>query len=75
MFTASGKKLFEELRNGRVDMLLLPLAGQDDLKGLSTELIYTEELVLAAKAGSITKEDLIPGTRSISSEALNNVDF
>ena len=75
VYTASGKKLFEELRTGRVDMVLLPLAGQDDLKGLSSELIYSEELVLAAKAGNIGKEDCIPGKNAVKSGALNNADF
>jgi len=75
VYTASGKKLFEELRTGRVDMVLLPLAGQDDLKGLSSELIYSEELVLAAKAGSIGKKDCIPGKNAVKNGALNNADF
>ena len=75
VYTASGKKLFEELRTGRVDMVLLPLAGQDDLKGLSSELIYSEELVLAARAGRVADEDRIPGKNAVKSDALNNAEF
>ena len=56
-------------------MVLLPLAGQDDLKGLSSELIYSEELVLAAQAGRVADEDRIPGKNAVKSGALNNADF
>lgn len=75
VFTASGQKLFEALRDGRIDMLLLPLAGQDDLKGLGHELIYSEELVLAAREGAVAQKDRIAGRRAIHSKALDGAPF
>lgn len=75
VFTASGKVLFEALREGRVDIVLLPMAGQDDLKGLRSEKIFSEELVLAAKVGLVPEEDRIPGTGAIRSGALEGADF
>ena len=75
VFTASGQKLFEALREGRVDMVLLPAAGQDDLKGLSHELIYSEELVLAARAGAIPPQARLDGKNAVRSEALDGAPF
>jgi DNA-binding transcriptional LysR family regulator len=75
VFTASGQKLFEALREGRVDMVLLPAAGQEDMKGLSSELIYSEELVLAARKGVVPQADRIDGRNAIHSEALDNAPF
>lgn len=75
VFTASGQKLFDALRSGRVDMVLLPNAGQGDSQGLCSEHIYSEELVLAAKDGMVPKEDRIKGQHAIHSEALDGAPF
>ena len=75
VITDSGQALFEALKEGRVDLVILPSAGQTDLQGLESECVYTEELVLAAKAGTIAQEDRIDGKQAIRSEALDGKPF
>ena len=54
VFTESGQKLREALRDGRIDMLILPDTWPEGEYSFTGRLIYREELVLAAKAGTIT---------------------
>ena len=75
IFTASGQKLFDALRLGSVDMVLLPDAGQGDMQGLGKEHIYSEELVLAAKKDMLPMDDRIPGKNAVNSEALDSAPF
>ncbi len=76
IFTESGEKLQEALRNGRIDLLLL--AGDQKLnqQGLSAQNIYTEELVLAAKKGSIPPDHRDPRfPHIINPKYLNHMPF
>lgn len=75
VYTASGKELLDALRSGRVDMVLLPSNWQDDARGLWSESIYREELVLAAKAGTLPQEARLPGKSALRPEALDNMPF
>ncbi len=75
IFTASAQKLFDALRTGRVDLVLLPDAGQADSQGLCSELIYSEELVLAAKKGLLPEKARIPGQHAVKSRALDGAPF
>ena len=75
VFTASNQKLFDALRSGRVDLVLLPNVGQADTQGLGSEQIYSEELVLAAGKGTVPQEDRIREYNAIRSEALDGVPF
>lgn len=53
VFTESGQQLHEALKIGRIDLLLLPENPKLGMQGLETQNIYTEELILAAKKGTI----------------------
>ena len=75
VFTASNQKLFDALRVGRVDLVLLPNVGQGDSKDLGRERIYSEELVLAAKQGAVPPEDRVRGLPAIHSDALDGAPF
>ncbi len=75
IYTASGQKLFDALRTGRADLVLLPKAGQDDLLGVSSELICSEELVLAAKKGALPEGARLPGANAVRIEALDGAPF
>ena len=75
VFTASGKKLMDALRSGQVDMVLLPANWQDDAQGLCSEVIYTEELVLAAKAGTLPASAMIAGKSAVRPSALHQMPF
>lgn len=54
VFTESGKKLREALREGKIDILILPDTWPKSEYNFISRLIYREKLVLAAKAGTIT---------------------
>ncbi|MBQ7154784.1 MAG: LysR family transcriptional regulator substrate-binding protein [Synergistaceae bacterium] len=73
VFTQSGQKLREALKEGRIDILLLPDIWLEGEQGFMSRLIYTEELVLVAKAGSIPDEYCTPDRRAIIPDALNNL--
>lgn len=75
VFTASGKKLMDALRSGQVDMVLLPASWQEDAQGLCSEVIYTEELVLAAKAGALPASARIAGENAVRPAALDQMPF
>ena len=75
VFTASGKKLMDALRSGQVDMVLLPANWETDAQGLCSEVIYTEELVLAAKAGMLPPSARITGKNAVRPAALDKMPF
>lgn len=53
VYTGSGQHLRQVLREGRIDLLILPEDPKENMSGLSTQHIYSEELILAAKKGTI----------------------
>lgn len=53
IFTGSGRELREALREGRIDLFLLPEYVKESMQGLACQDIYTEELVLASKKGML----------------------
>ncbi|WP_314640956.1 LysR family transcriptional regulator [Stomatobaculum longum] len=75
VYTASGQKLMEVLRNGRVDMVLLPADWKTEAQGLSSVAIYAEELVLAAKRGIIPASAKIQGKNVIIPSAIKDYPF
>lgn len=79
VFTDSGQKLRETLRDGRIDMLILPDPWSDDKKNefrFESKLIYTEELVLVARAGTVTDfVEISDQKKGIIPAALKNMDF
>lgn len=74
VFTASGQKLMEALRTGRVDMVLLPDTWKSLDSDLNSEPIYTEELVLAAKQGYLPEKARLTD-RTVSPRALADIPF
>ena len=74
VFTASGQKLVDQLKSGRVDLVLLPepFHGQDS--SIKSEHIYREEMVLAARAGGLPEEARLP-ERGLRLSALRNQKF
>ncbi len=72
IFIDSGKKLREALRDGRIDMLILPDTWPDDSYNFESRLIYTEELVLAAKAGTIPDEFCTEGRKSMNMQCVHS---
>ena len=74
VFTASGQKLMEALRTGRVDMVLLPDTWKALDSDLNSEPIYTEELVLAAKQGYLPEKTRLTD-RTVSPRALADIPF
>lgn len=75
VFTESGRKLREALKEGSIDIMILPDTWPEDREDFGSRLIYSEELVLAAKAGTIPDCDLRNNRRSIIPEALNKMKF
>lgn len=74
VYTDSGKRIMEALRTGRVDLVLLPLQWSKEEAGVS-ECLYREELVLAARKGSIPKEMLSPSGKTLTKKALSELPF
>jgi len=74
VFTASGQKLMEALRTGRVDMVLLPDTWKSLDSDLNSEPIYTEELVLAAKQGYLPEKTRLTD-RTVSPRVLADIPF
>lgn len=59
--TESGYQLTEALRAGKIDLVLLPVYKSETFQGIETQKIYSEELIFAAKAGTISPEQRISG--------------
>ena len=68
VFTESGQKLREALRDGRIDILILPDTWPEGEYSFDSRMIYRENLMLAAKAGSV------PESASID-EAMESMEF
>lgn len=51
--TGSGRKLREDLAQGNADILLLPERGKEE-SFIASQVIYSEELLLAAKKGTLS---------------------
>lgn len=75
IFTDSGQKLREALKDGRIDIMILPDTWPNDADTFNSRLIYTEELVLAAKSGTVPAESLTPNRQAIIPEALGGMRF
>ena len=75
IFTDSGQRLREALREGRIDLLILPDTWPDEPHSFDSRLIYTEELVLAARAGTIPNEFCGADRKSIKPESLGGMRF
>ena len=74
VFTESGQKLRTALKDGRIDVLILPDTWPDSEYNFVSRLIYREELVLAAKSGYLPKTSLTHG-RSVIPETLDGMKF
>ena len=75
VFTESGKRLRDALREGRIDILILPDTWPDDAYNFESRKIYTEELVLIAKNGTIPEEFCNEDRTAIIPEKLNMMKF
>ncbi len=71
----SGQRLIEALRDGRVDLILLPAEWESETLGLESKLIYSEELVLTAKKGVFSKKAYDDSGRFIKPEYLKDMPF
>jgi len=77
--TDSGQRLTQALREGRIDLILLPATAATqgkgrDSQGLCAKRIYSEEIVLAARAEKVPGEALL-STGAIRPEALGGMDL
>ncbi len=72
---SGGKRLTDMLRRGDIDMMLLPALPDDNAQGLESELLYTEELILAARSGVIPREARINGRHILSPKSLGGLSF
>ena len=59
IFTESAQQLREALKNGRIDLLLLPDDGRDADPSITCQKIYTEELVLCAGNNTLPAMDYV----------------
>lgn len=77
IYTDSGQHLLEKLRNGGVDLVLLPASWRHEaeMQGLTSEMIYTEELVLAVKSGTLSDSQILKGTRAVLPSALKELRY
>ena len=75
IFTDSGQNLRSALREGRIDLLILPDTWPDDSYNFESRLIYIEELMLAVKAGTIPDEFCADNRKSIKPEYLDGMKF
>ena len=79
VLTDSGQKLTEDLRAGRIDLLLLPATAvtqgkQGESAGICAKTIYTEEMVLAVHSGNVPPSQRI-GKNSVCLEALGDMEY
>lgn len=75
VFTESGKKLRNALKEGRIDVMILPYTWPEDANNFTSRLIYREELVLAAKSGTLPNNALHKNKRAVLPEALDGMKF
>ena len=74
VFTASGQKLAEQLKAGRIDLALLPNFLRAPDPGIKSELLYYEEMVLAAKDGALPEKALL-GPGKVNPAGLRGLPF
>lgn len=76
IFTESGYHLREALREGKIDFLILPVFGDEDLTGIETEKMYEEELLVAARKEVLSEKNLIPGNqKGIDLKTMESIPF
>ncbi len=75
VFTESGQKLRNALKDGRIDILILPDTWPDSEYNFVSGLIYREKLVLAAKAGYVPEDSCTPDRKAVIPERLDNLRF
>lgn len=75
VFTESGKKLREALREGSIDILILPDPWADSAYNFESRLIYIEELVLISKKNIIPNEYCNENRSAVIPEKLNLMKF
>ena len=75
IFTESGQKLREALKSGRIDLLILPETWTEGDYNFESRLIYSEELVLIAKARTIPDDFCTNERRAIIPEKLDGMNF
>ena len=80
IFTESGKRLQEALQDGKLDIVILPDTWHGMWKNynFNSRKIYSEELVLATKAGTIQEKyyhKSAVGRKIIKTQALKNMKF
>ena len=75
VFTESGQKLRTALKDGRIDILILPDTWPDSEYNFVSRLIYREELILAAKAGYVPENACTPDRKAVLPESLDGMKF
>ena len=65
IFTQSAQQLYDALKTGRIDLLLLPGAGRDTDPSITYQKIYTEELVLCAGKNTIGERGYISDPKEL----------
>lgn len=72
---SDGKRLQDMLRNGEIDMLLLPDLPDDNQQGLVSEVLYTEEIVLAAVPDLIPQKKRVGGHHIVNLKNIGGLPF
>jgi DNA-binding transcriptional LysR family regulator len=73
--TGGGTALKEMLRSGEIDMVLLPALPEDRDPSFVYEKLYTEELLLVARKGTVDKKDCMGGHHIVSPKVLDGKSF
>ncbi len=75
VYTDGGKELLNGLREGKVDFAILPDSQKEDDRGLVTEYLYSEEVLISAKPGYVDSADLGGNGSYIKLEALEKYPY
>lgn len=76
ILTDSGYKLTEALREGRIDLVFLPVYGKESFSGIEMQPLYQEELVLVARKGYVLDNQRLPGhPSSVDLRTFKNTPF
>lgn len=73
--TEGGSSLSKMLRDGAIDLVLLPSLPEDRDPSFVYEKLYTEELLLVAKKGLIEEKDRVGGHHIVNPEILDGKPF
>lgn len=73
--TGGGTALSEMLRNGGIDLVLLPMLPEDCDPAFVYEKLYTEELLLVAREGAVEIRDRIGGHHIVNPAVLDGKPF